>query len=104
MCRSEAEGGVWSASDFPCAGSVITKSAINLVDLFYFNDANNRSRFGDANNRSRFGGGCAFYWRRFWAVFSFAFRPRLTIPLDSFPLPKSYFILCLPIYRTHQSG
>src|SRR5258706_9179627 len=23
MCRSEAEGGVWSASDFPCAGSVI---------------------------------------------------------------------------------
>src|SRR5258705_240543 len=23
MCRWEAEGGVWSASDFPCAGSVI---------------------------------------------------------------------------------
>src|SRR5260370_107188 len=75
MCRSEAEGGVWSASDFPCAGSVITKSAVNLADLFYFNDTNNRSRFG---------GGCAYDWRGFWAVFSFSFRPCLALPRASF--------------------
>src|SRR5258706_104313 len=32
MCRSEAKGGVWSASDFPCTGSVIMKSASNIVN------------------------------------------------------------------------
>ena len=44
MCRSEAEGGVCSASDFPCTGSVI---------LFILLDANKGSRAGAASSASR---------------------------------------------------
>src|SRR5258706_3448374 len=95
MCRSEAEGGVWSASDFPCAGSVITKSAVNLADLFYFNDTNDRSRFG---------GGSAACWGRIWAVFSFSFCPCLALPQGSISQHSLCLMVGWPISRSHQSG
>src|SRR5258705_223765 len=95
MCRSEAERGVCTASDVPCVGSVITKSAISLVDLLYFNFLMIRR----PPRSTLFP-----YTTLFRSVFSFAFRLCLALPQASFPKHSCCSMLRCPVSGTHQSG